>query len=468
MDPDPAPSALAQAFDGASTAFAIFDRRAQRVWANRAYRAAVDGPAGAAIAGPLDEVVRRTLAEGRAAATSVSARDDGTTFEIEARPVADPSGGPTLALVEVRDVTERLSEQRRARLFYESYLSSTNAIEITDRHGILVDVNPAFERIYGYRRSECVGRKPNLVRSRATPAEVYADLWAALLDPARGFWSGEIVNRDRWGRERPVFLTITAIQNDRGETTHYLGVAVDLAERREWERRTAHGDKLASLGQLAAGVAHEINTPLSTVLLVTESLRRRTDDPAARARLDTIARQVEVAAVIVRGLLDFAARREPKIAPVDLVATARDAVAFVRGKESSDVEIVEEYPAAGLVVEGDRGEIMQVLTNLLKNAYEAMQGRGRIAVTVRTGDAGAELEVADSGPGIPAEVLPHLFEPFFTTKPEGEGTGLGLAICHGIMQSMHGRITARNGPGGGAVFRLLFPLPPSLGNGSSG
>jgi signal transduction histidine kinase len=139
------------------------------------------------------------------------------------------------------------------------------------------------------------------------------------------------------------------------------------------------------------------------------------------------------------------------------VAVARDAVAFLRGKQSADVELLEEYPEGPVPIRGDRGQLIQVITNILNNAYEAQDGHGRIRLVVRAPEGAAELEVIDAGPGIPAEVLPLVFEPFFTTKGEGKGTGLGLAICHGIIRSHHGSIIARNAPGGGASFLIALP-----------
>lgn len=393
----------------------------------------------------------------------------GPHVDVEVR-LMPPIGPDSDRLVIVHDVTDRALEHERAVLFYKSFLTSTNAIEITDAKGVLVDVNPAFERIYGYSREECIGRKPNLVRSKATPVEVYAQLWAELLDPNRGYWSGEILNRDRWGHERPVMLTITAVRDSHGRATHYIGVAVDLTERRIWERTAAHADRLASIGRLAAGVAHEINTPLTNVMLVAESVRQRTEDPWVRSRIDTITQQVDVAARIVRGLLDFARRSEPQITHLDLNDVARNAVEFVRGKQSTNVEVEEVYPASPILVAGDRGQLNQVLTNLLNNGYEALEGSesGRLRLEVRRVGSSAEIEVADSGPGIPLEALPHLFEPFFTTKLEGKGTGLGLAICDGLVHAHHGEITAGNRPEGGACFVVRLPLAQPVPSGSSG
>jgi PAS domain S-box-containing protein len=386
------------------------------------------------------------------------AREDGVYLDVDVRPLGPPGRAPARALLVIRDVSDRVLEHARAQLFYQAFLTSTDAMELTDPEGIIVDVNPAFERIYGYARHECIGRKPNIVSSPETPPSLYETMWSALLDPKRGAWSGELVNRDRGGTDRPVQLSITAIRDQAGTITHYLGVVVDLSEQRKLELRAAHSDKLASIGQLAAGVAHEINTPLANVMLIAESLRRRTTDPWALARIDTLSNEVDVAARIVRSLLDFARRNEPRTTEVDLTTVSRESVAFLRGKQSADIDIEEEYPPQPVLVHGDRGQLMQVMTNLLNNACDAMNGKGTIRISVRQRGHHAEVEVLDHGPGISAEVLPHIFEPFFTTKPEGQGTGLGLAICHGIIQSHHGTIVARNDPEAGASFLITLPL----------
>jgi PAS domain S-box-containing protein len=470
-------------FDALPVGLALVSQPGTIDWANPAYFATTgrdrdligtnyhalpesDGTWSPAIRDAMDAA----LAEGIAATfRSVRAKYRGpgrpVYLDVDVRALNHADGAPAQALLQVRDVSDRVEEHDRASLFYTSFLASTNAMQLTDAKGVMVDVNPAFERIYGYTRDECVGRTPRLVRSRYTPPEVYEAMWRDLLDPARGYWSGEVLNRDRVGHERPVLLSITAIREPGQPATHYLGVAVDLSEQRSWELRAAHADKLASVGQLAAGVAHEINTPLANVMLVAESIRRRTTDPWITGRLDRMSDQVEVAARIVRGLLDFARREPPHRQEVDLRDIARTSVEFLRGKQSMDVEVDEDYPAAAVPVSADRGQLMQVLTNLLNNAYDAMHGKGRILVHVGTTPTRAVVQVRDTGPGIPDEVLPHIFEPFFTTKPEGEGTGLGLAICHGIVHAHHGSITAANVPGAGAQFRVTLPL--SVGPGSS-
>jgi len=384
------------------------------------------------------------------------------TVDIEFYPQSDESGGATGVLVVLHDRTGAHQDAAAsARLFYQAFMHSTNAMELTDRDGFLTDVNPAFERIYGYRREEAIGRRPNLVASPRTQRETYEQMWKELLDPKAGSWSGELVNRDRNGVEHPVLLTITAIHGEDGVITHFLGVAVDLTELRGLERQAMHSDRLVSLGQLAAGVAHEINTPLANIMLIAESVRRRTSDPWTRARVDSLLHQTESAARIVRGLLDFARRPEPMVGEFDLGDSVRAAVGFVEGKHAAGVSVEVVAPREPLRVRGDRDQIGQVITNLLNNAYDALNGEGRIEVRLAADNRRVHLSVRDDGPGISADVLGHLFEPFFTTKSEGKGTGLGLAICHGIVQSHGGTIDVQSEVGKGSTFSVHLPRVPA-------
>ncbi|HYK92736.1 MAG TPA: PAS domain S-box protein [Thermoplasmata archaeon] len=379
-------------------------------------------------------------------------------LDVELRPILEPGGRVTEVLALVSDVTDRVTEEERARLFYEAFQQSTNAMEVTDPNGFLVDVNPAFEEIYGFDRDEVIGKRPNVVSSGKTSRAVYDEMWRALLDPSIGHWSGEVVNQSRDGREHPVLLAITAIRNPRGIVTHYVGVAVDLSERRAWEQQAVRSERLASLGQLAAGVAHELNTPLANIMLVAESVQRKSKETFVKDRMGTIVGQTELAARIVRGLLDFSRRHEPQVRELNLADVVRDAVSFIRGKQSEDVELSEEYARGPIPIRGDRDQLIQVFTNILNNGYEAMDGAGQLKVRVRAADGVARVVIQDTGPGIPPNVLPHIFEPFFTTKADRNGTGLGLAICHGIVQSHGGEIKIETEEGKGATFVIEFPL----------
>jgi two-component system, cell cycle sensor histidine kinase and response regulator CckA len=460
-------------FDRATAGAVLLDREGRVVRTNSVFRELLglaEPPVGRALAELLSPAASRletarvralrdgTKVELQGVTLEPARRDRRHTVDVEIHPQYDGGADVTGMLIVVHDRTgPRGDIADSARLFYQAFLHSTNAMELTDRDGYLVDVNPAFERIYGYRKEEVIGRRPNIVASGRTDRSIYTRMWKALIDPNVGAWSGEVINRDRLGIDHPVLLAITAIRGSDGVITHFLGVAVDLTERRAWERAGMHTDRLASLGQLAAGVAHEINTPLANVMLIAESVRRRSNDPWTRERIDSLLQQTESAARIVRGLLDFARRPETRVGEVALAPLTMQAVGFLKGKQSVDVEVEVTVPGDPVVVRGDREQLLQVVTNLLNNAYDALDGRGRVEVRLTADEDWARIFVIDNGPGIPPEVQAHLFEPFFTTKGEGKGTGLGLAICHGIVESHGGTIEVDSEPGHGATFEVKLP-----------
>jgi two-component system, NtrC family, sensor kinase len=297
-----------------------------------------------------------------------------------------------------------------------------------------------------------------LISSPKTPRQVFTDLWAALRDPARGEWSGEIINVDRNGREHPVFLEVSGLRNSQGELAYFVGVATDLSELKLLQLQSIRAERLASLGQLAAGVAHELNTPLANIMLIAESLQRRAPSPWVAARAQSIIGQVDVASRVVAGLLDFGRYHAPITQEAELTPLIREAIQFVRGKRSPDVAVEATLGTEGLRVPVNRVQVQQVLVNILSNAYDAMDDRGKIRIASRTDGEWAEITIADTGPGIPDAVLPHIFEPFFTTKTDGKGTGLGLAICHGIVTSHGGTLSVQTVLGQGTTFTIRLPL----------
>ncbi|MGI0133178.1 MAG: two-component system sensor histidine kinase NtrB [Thermoplasmata archaeon] len=358
-------------------------------------------------------------------------------------------------------MADRGPSDAAATLFHEAFLRSQDAIEITDRDGVIVDINPAFERIYGFARSECVGKKPRLVRSSKTPPETYARLWRDILDPQVGHWSGEMINIDRSGGEHRVVLSIYAMRDAANEITHFLGIATDVSRLRVLENKALHDERLVALGRLAAGVAHEINTPLANILLISESLQRHTKDEHVRERAQAIAGQVEHASRIVHGLLDFSRGRPTSPIDLDLASVAEEALTFLRGKQSPDVDVVREASRTPLIVHVDHSQILQVFVNLIQNGYDAMGGRGTLFLRSSASRGWAEVSISDTGPGLAPEIVPHLFEPFFTTKGDHGGTGLGLSICHGIVARHGGELTVQSRVGEGATFTVRLPLHPT-------
>lgn len=237
----------------------------------------------------------------------------------------------------------------------------------------------------------------------------------------------------------------------------------DLASAERQVERSAH---LASVGRLAAGVAHEIGNPLTAIAGLVE-LARDTDLPEAR-RLEFLARvqkETERIHKIIRDLLDFARdeeRSEWKSADsadhsADLAEVVAAAVRLVAPQTSARGLRIEQRLEVAPRVRGDADRLTQVVLNLLLNAADAVDGDGEVVVEIHPDGDEVVLSIADSGPGIPSDILPHLFEPFVTSKPVGQGTGLGLAVSHTIVDRLGGTITASNPPEGGARFDVRLP-----------
>jgi len=221
-------------------------------------------------------------------------------------------------------------------------------------------------------------------------------------------------------------------------------------------------EKLTALGELVAGVAHEINNPLTSILGYTQLLLAKETTPEVRRRLETISEEAERSGRIVRNLLTFARKQPPEKRLLGLngiVEKTLDLKAYQFRVNQIVVEkdLERDLPKSML----DYHQIQQVLLNLLNNAEQAMTENGSgglVRISTRAAGERIELRVADSGPGIPDDVIGRLFEPFFTTKKEGKGTGLGLSLCYGIVQEHGGTITVDNVSEGGAVFRIALPV----------
>jgi signal transduction histidine kinase len=215
-------------------------------------------------------------------------------------------------------------------------------------------------------------------------------------------------------------------------------------------------ERLATVGKLAAGVAHEVGNPLSGVLGYLSLARDKTHEPNVREYLDLIEQEVQRISAIVRGLLDLGRPVKGTPAPVVLARLAETCVRLVQADPDLRTVQIEAEIDSGLVVRAESGPLSQVLLNLLINAAQAMDGKGIIRVAGRAEEGSVELVVEDEGPGLSADVQAHLFEPFFSTK--GKGTGLGLAVSRHLVASLGGTLTATNREAGGARFSLKLPI----------
>jgi signal transduction histidine kinase len=249
-----------------------------------------------------------------------------------------------------------------------------------------------------------------------------------------------------------------------------------LADAQETRLKTLeelrHAERLNTVGKLASGLAHELGTPLSVIILRAKGIAsgKRWAIEQVRESAQSIAEQATRMTNLVRELLDFARRRTPERAPVHMegvVAKTKDFLSTVSAR--THVRIESRRRARSDLVVGDAAQLQQVITNLLMNAVQAMPAGGIVEVRLddvrakqpadRGGGEGEflRIQVRDQGPGIPREILPRVFEPFFTTKDVGEGTGLGLSVCYGIVRDHNGWIEVDSALGGGSTFSIFLP-----------
>jgi signal transduction histidine kinase len=236
-----------------------------------------------------------------------------------------------------------------------------------------------------------------------------------------------------------------------------------ISSIKENQERLIQAEKLASMGQMAAGIAHEINNPLGVVLMYAHLLLEELGDgssPKAREDAERIAREAGRTRTIVQGILNFAREEKVDRQPTDINALLREALAGARSLDTEGrIRVETDLDASMPSYRVDPRQLRQVFDNVIRNAIEVMPGGGTLGVVSR-GLAGAfTVQVTDTGPGIPEDLLSKLFTPFVTTKPVGRGTGLGLSVCYGIVKMHGGSITAANRPDGGACFEITIREP---------
>lgn len=231
------------------------------------------------------------------------------------------------------------------------------------------------------------------------------------------------------------------------------------------QNRVAQSEKLASLGMLSAGVAHEINNPLGGILSLTAlALEDLPPDDPARPNLEEVVRQSERCREIVKGLLEFSRQQEAGSDLIDVRQVIDETLALM-GKQALffNVKVVKKYDADVSMVMADRSQLQQVFINIIMNAVQAMGERGELTLEVRAPhDSAVEIRIADTGCGIPAGDIDRVFDPFYTTKPEGQGTGLGLSIAYGIITKHRGTIAIASEPGRGTVVTISLPASPRV------
>ncbi|UEM07855.1 PAS domain S-box protein (plasmid) [Skermanella rosea] len=403
-------------------------------------------------------------------------RADGTVIRalISARTIQ--FRGASAVVAAITDITSRLQTEQALRTSearLQAFMQHAPAgMFLKDLDGRYIVANPEMEKVQNRPISRIIGR---------TPQDVFAPEDAALIryyDQQVLNTGAAVVNEEHvpYMPHYPWRMVVRfPIRGADGQITHIAGFIFDISSRKNAEaeadrqRAAMHQrDKLAALGSLLAGVAHELNNPLSVVLGRAIMLEEESTDAAIRESLGRLRVAAERCARIVKSFLALARQkaREPK--PVDVRAVLEGSMEILAsGLRSAGIEVVREDPPDLPMVLADEDELHQVFMNIIINAQQALEaappdqvpGSGRTVWVSTAHDAAAgtvRIEIADNGPGVPEAVRGQIFDPFFTTKPIGSGTGLGLSVCHGIISAHGGSIAVEDRPGGGALFRVTL------------
>jgi PAS domain S-box-containing protein len=365
------------------------------------------------------------------------------------------------------DVTERrklerqlLQQEEFRRRLLESFPDLILVVDLEERYTF---VSSRVRDVLGYQSEDLLGKK--ISETQAHSPELIA-LYRDVVTGSRIFGSAEYGARHRDGSGRTMRASASQFSDADSKLAGVIISVRDITTEKKFEHQVVQSERLAAMGAMIGGVAHELNNPLTSILGVSELLQDSQTTDSARKQIGILQQQARRAAEIVHNLTYFATPPTPgktRVNLLDVVERTLNLHAYSLRKNNITVDFVRE---PGLpYVQGDPHQLMQVFLNLVMNAEQAIrEARDRGTLRIRLGTSGESVWASflDDGPGIPPDVLASIFDPFYTTKRPGRGTGLGLSICKSVMKEHNGAIEAANAPGGGAVFTVTVPAAIAL------
>jgi PAS domain S-box-containing protein len=415
-----------------------------------------------------EEIDRQAMIQGR---EITLIRKDGTSIVClnTAAAVRDNSGnvvryqGALMDITERREMERRLHQQQEfARRLVDSF---PDLILVLDTASHYTFVSPRCKEVLGYDIEEAQHME---FGGRTHPEDLpgATSLYQDILAGRQIFASLEIRVRHKLGDWRRIRFNFSPLSDEKGNIEGVVLSGRDVTDLKRLEEQLIQAEKLAAMGQMLAGVAHELNNPLTAILGVTELLRERENaDESTKRQLELTHRQARRAARIVQNLLEFSRPASPQKRPLDLnnlIERTLQLQEHSLRRNNIEVEFRVQPDLPGVI--GDANQLIQVFLNLITNAEQAIREvREAGRIQIRAGRSGGQVMVTvqDDGVGIRTEALPRLFDPFYTTKRPGGGTGLGLSICMSIIREHGGNIEAESLPGGGSAFTIYLPAAPT-------
>jgi two-component system cell cycle sensor histidine kinase/response regulator CckA len=414
------------------------------------------------------------------AETGVQAQDvakSGAHSDAERRPhpvlVAASTGSWAEGYEERKLAILKVMPQTEAALLKFAFQHSSDGMLLTDPKGIIRMVNDAFVDMFGFSREEIVGQRTGFLRSKSSTQEFYESMWRSLRENSE--WKGEIVNRTKGGAEKVCFLTITPIYSDKNEHIGFLGVEIDLTERKRLESQVVQGEKLAAIGESVATLVHEIRNPLNGIAMNIYMLEQGAEDShwseEERESIHLISREAKRLEGLVKNVLTYARNVElhyERVLMPKFLEELEELLVFQAEERKVNLDLrVEQDDLTGRF---DPDQMKQVMLNLVQNAIEAAEQSDQKVVRVSASSRESAawrsisstgkvllIEVANSGPAISEDIRTRMFRPFFTTK--AQGLGLGLATSAKIVRQHHGVVdveSSTNDPYS-TIFTVALP-----------
>jgi PAS domain S-box-containing protein len=390
-------------------------------------------------------------------------KPDGQTLPVEFASRSVEIGGRQYLQSMVRDITEARQMAETVKLAYAEleriFNATADGMCVIDREFNVIRVNDAYASLSGAGKQRVLGRKcyesmgnqlchtPRCPLTRIIDGEDYIE--------------SEVENERSDGTKLTCILTATPLLGPDGELTGIIKSLKDTTELRKAREQLQHSQLLASLGEMTAGIAHEVNNPLGSVLLYSELLMTGDISPQTKIDLKIIHDEAKRAARIMTDLLTYSRKVKYQVRRLDLHRILNKLLDMRRYTERvHNITVSTDFAQGPLWVRGDSSQLKQLFMNLMLNAEEAVKesGNGHIQITTLRDTEWVSISVSDNGTGIPPENLRQVFYPFFTTRDVGEGTGLGLSTCYGIVTNHNGLIRAENNETGGATFIVELPL----------
>ncbi|MFN9741069.1 MAG: ATP-binding protein [Acidobacteriota bacterium] len=361
----------------------------------------------------------------------------------------------------LEEQARRTEELARLKEFNENIIESINVgVLVINPVGRITNWNGALELIYGLPRAKAIGQRigevfaPGILRTLRNM--MTAGDWQAG-EPSTVY---KFRTQSFDGRDLILNIALAPLQSKNAEFEGTLVAIEDVTARIRLEEQLQQSDKLSSIGLLAAGVAHEVNTPLTGISSYSQMLMQQIPESDSRHQLlQKIHRQTSRASSIVNNLLNFSRVSDSRLVAVDLNRVLDDTIQLLEAQlHNTQIEVTKNYAENLPLAPGNAPKLQQVFMNLILNARDAMPQGGQLDISTSFSDESITITFRDTGEGIPVEHLTRIYDPFFTTKQIGKGTGLGLAVSYGIIQDHGGQITVDSRAGEGTLFQISLPL----------